>query len=256
MRYFISIILALSILNVKAQKKISFDLLFDAGTVFSQSKPVVKYSPGYISYDPNTGVSTYIPGTSKAINKYKNIITPKISLGCNANYSLRENFKAYGGLCFSYLNAKRKNIVALAIPFSPSQNFEYITEEIFNFYNVDIPLGVTYTKEKWSFNLCILSSIILSSNFASIIKTSNPEIQPLPPATLNPLDPQPTSDNKTKKFVSLSISPLYQLSNKLKIGIAYNHALTNSYSTNWYSADFYQSMKTSSLGLKFLYKLN
>ncbi len=254
MKYLIFCILTLSVLNAKAQKKISYDLLFDAGIVFSKSNPVTKSTPGFALYDPNNGTITFIPGVIKTTNEYKNIITPKISLGARANYPLNQNFKIYAGLSFSYLKAKRKNTMFFP-GFSPNAIYEYTTIEIFNFYNLDIPLGATYIYNKWSLNFGITPSIILDSKLTQIKKPVDAEIEPVPPGPLHPLDPQPSPDNKTKSFISLSISPLYQLSERLKIGIEYNHGLTNSYSSDVYSTDVYQSMKTSTLGLKMLYKI-
>jgi hypothetical protein len=120
---------------------------------------------------------------------------------------------------------------------------------------LNIPVTVSYSIAKWQLEAGVNTSFILNSkNTQTTEKNLNPEFSGAPPP-LNPGDPQPSSDNKSKSFFSLSVSPQYQLSKKLKIGIEYIHALTNIYSTNWYSKETYPGMKTSSLGLKILYKL-
>jgi Outer membrane protein beta-barrel domain len=256
MKYFISFVLALSILNVKAQKKISFDLLFGAGTVFSESKPVVKYSPGVMSYDPNTGTTTYISfGSFKTTNQYKNVITPTLTLGVLANYPLSKKFQIYAGVSFRYLAATRKNVSIFPHPLLSNTNYEYTVTESFKFNNLNIPFGVSYNYNKWLLNIGITPTVILNSTFTQIKGPEDPEFSPGSPQPLNPIDPKPSPNNKTKSFASLSVSPLYQLSDKVKIGIEYDHALTNSYSTDMYSENLYQSMKTRTLCLKFLYKL-
>jgi len=257
MKYLIFCILTLSILNAKAQRKISYDLVFDAGTVFSRSKPIIKSTSGYAVYDPNTGMITIVSGTSKPGNEYKNIISPKISLGVRANYTIKQNFKIYGGLSVSYVEAKRKNTMIISGFSFAYSYYQFPTTEIFKFYNLDIPLGASYIYNKWSFNVGIVPSVILNTKFSQ--KREDPvdptEIQVMPYEPLHPLDPRPSPDNKTKSFISLSVSPMYQLNEKIKIGIEYNHGLNKSYSTDNFSSGFYQSMKTSTLGLKILYKL-
>jgi hypothetical protein len=257
MKYFISLMLVWGVLNAKAQKKVSFDLIFDAGTVFSQTKPVVKYSPGVMSYDPTTGTATYISvGSFKTTNQYKNVLTPAITAGARANHSVTQNFQIYAGVSFTYLAAKRKNISVFPNPFRPNTNYEYSLTELFKFYNLNIPLGVSYNYNKWLLDIGVTPTIILNSTFTQIKGPADPEFTPgasLPPG---PGDPVPSPDNKTKSFASLSVSPLYQLNDHVKIGIEYLHALENSYSANRYSANLYQSMKINTLCLKLLYKLN
>ena len=257
MKYLIFCLLVLSILNAKAQKKMSFDLQFDAGAVFSRSKPVIKYSPGAFGYDPNTGTTIYMPGTLRTTNEYKNILTPQFALGLKANYTIKQNFKVYAGLSFSYVEAKRKNTLIIPSPFNNNESFEFITNELLKFYNVNFPIGVTYIYDKWSLNFGITPSIILNSKFTEMKEkpADPPEISPWYPWTNDPTYPRPSSANKAKNYISLSISPLYQLNSKLKIGIEYNHGLTKSYYADDYSTEYYQSMKTSTLGLKILYKL-
>lgn len=256
MKYLISCVLSLSILNIKAQNKISFDVQFDAGTVFSLSKPLKQYSPAAILYDPNTGTSVHIPSTLRTTNEYKNILTPQFALGLKTNYTLKHNLKIFTGLSFSYIEAKRKNTLIIPNPFNNTTNFEFITTELLKFYNLDIPLGVTYIYNKWSFNVGITPSIILNSKFAEIKEPADPqEITPYYPWTNDPTYPRPSTGNKAKNYISLLISPLYQLNSRLKIGIEYKHGLTRSYYTDDFSSEYYQSMKTSSLGLKILYKL-
>lgn len=257
MKYIISFILAVSILSTKAQSKVSYDLIFDVGTVFSRSNPIIKKDPGYAVYDPNTGMITIVPGTSKPGNEYKNIISPKISLGARANYTLKENFKIYAGLSISYLEAKRKNTMIISGFSFINSYYQFPTTEVFKFYNLDIPFGASFTYNKWTFNAGITPSIIFTTKFSQHKEepVDPTEIQILPYQPLHPLDPYPSPVNKTKSFISLSISPIYQLSSKLKIGIEYSHGLSKSYHTDDFSLDYYQSMKTSTLGLKILYTL-
>ncbi|NOT94642.1 outer membrane beta-barrel protein [Ferruginibacter sp.] len=250
MKYLISFILLISILNAKAQKKISLDLFFNTGAVFSKSAPVLKKTSGFTTYDPNTGTFTVIPGVSKTTNEYKNILSPKVSIGVKATHSVNQNFKIYADLAVSFLKAKRKN--TLFFPgFSANSNLAYTTTEIFNFYTLDIGLGSSYNYKKWSLNLGFTPSFILKSKLTEIKSPKDPEIQPI-----TNQDPQLSTDNETKNFILLSISPVYQLTKKLQVGLEYNHALTKSYSSNAYSSDVYQSMKASSLDFKIFYKLN
>ena len=256
MKYLIFFVLPLSFLNAKAQNKFSFDVEFDAGTVFSRSKTVIKYSPGAFAYDPSTGTTVYMPGTLRTTNEYKNVLTPQFTLGVKANYTIKQNLKVYAGLSFSYVEAKRKNTLIIPNPFTNNTtNFEFITNESLKFYNVDIPVGVTYIYDKWSLNFGITPSIILNSKFTEMKEkpADPPEISPWYPWTNDPTYLRPSSANKAKNYISLSISPLYQLNSKLKIGIEYNHGLTKSYYADDYSSEYYQSMKTSTLGLKILY---
>jgi hypothetical protein len=256
MKYVIFCILTLSALGTIAQRKMSYDLLFDVSAVFGTSKPVIENRPGVALYDANTGMITYIPGSSRTSNEYKNIVSPKISLGARLNYTVKQNIEINAGVSVSFLQAKRENTFFFP-GLGPNSNFKYITTESIKFYNLDIPLGATYIYNKWSFNLGITPSIILHSKLTQVKKGSGEpqEVTPIFPWTANPQDPQPSPDNKIKSFISLSISPLYQLSNKLKIGLEYNHGLNESYAMEPYPWDVYQSMKTSTLGLKILYKL-
>jgi hypothetical protein len=256
MKYLIFCIMSLSFLNAEAQSKFSFDVEFGAGTVFSRSKPIKQYSPAIFLHDPNTGTTAYIPRTLRTTNEYKNILTPQFFLGVKTNYTLKHNLKIYAGVSFSYMEAKRKNTLIIPNPFGNSKNSEFITTELLKFYNFDIPLGVTYIYNKWSFNIGITPSIILNSKFAEIKEPADPqEITPYYPWTNDPTYPRPSTGNKAKNYISLLISPLYQLNSRLKIGIEYKHGLTRSYYTDDFSSEYYQSMKTSSLGLKILYKL-
>jgi hypothetical protein len=247
MKYLILSILILSILSTNAQKNISYDLFFDAGTSFSKSPTVV--IPGFraMQYDPNTGTTTTVQFASKTSNTFKNKISPQVSFGVRANYTLTQYLKIYGGLGLSFLNAKRINTFPITVG---GKNFDYITTESFNFYNLDFKLGLSASKNKWSLNVGISPSLILNSKVAVIEKPENPEFYPASPGTLNPQDPQPSADNKERAFISISISPLYQVSNKLKIGLEYDHGLSK-----LYSSEIYQSMKVSSLCFKILYKL-
>ncbi len=255
MKYLISFILTLSILNTKAQKKISLDLLFDAGAVFSHSDAIIKNTPGVAVYDPNTGTITVIPGISKTTNEYKSITSSKISLGVRASQLLKQNLKIYAGLSFSFAEAKRNNTMFFQGFSLNGPDLTYITTEIFNFSNLDIALGSSYLYKKWELNFGITPSIILNSKLSEIKKPADAEIQPIFPWTLNPQDPQPATDNETKSFISVSIASLYQLNDKFKLGLEYNHGLTRAYSSNAYSSDVYQSMKLRSLCLKIVYKL-
>jgi len=247
MKYLIFSLLTLNILNAKAQAKISYDLFLDAGTSLSKSPTVV--IPGFraFQYDPNTGTTTIIQFASKTSNTFKNKISPQVSLGVRANYALSQFIKLYGGLGISFINSKRINTFPITVG---GKNFDYITTESFNFYNLNFKLGLSASKNKWSLNVGISPSLILSSKVAVIEKPEDPEFYPAPPGTLNPQDPQPSADNKEKGFISISISPLYQVSNKLKIGLEYDHGLSK-----LYSSEVYQSMKVSSLCFKIVYKL-
>lgn len=257
MKFFIFCMLTLSIINTKAQSKISFDLQFDAGTVFSQSKHLKKYSSGAFLYDPNTGTTVYIPGTYRNTNEYKNVLTPHFTLGAKANYTLKQNFKIYAGLTFGSIEAKRKNTLIIPSPFPNNPgNFEFVTLESLKFYNLNIPFGVTCIYNKWSLDFGIIPSIILNSKFTEKkLPPDQDEISPYYPWTNDPTYLRPSPDNKAKNFISLSISPFYQLNNRLIIGMEYKHGLTRSYFSDDYSSEYYQSMKISSLGLKILYKL-
>lgn len=259
MKYLIFCMLTLSVLNTKAQSKISFDAELDAGGVFSRSKDVIKYSPGVFGYDPSTGTTTYMPGRLANTNEYKNTITPQFTIGLKANYTLNEHLIVYAGVSFSYAEAKRRNtlIIPNSLSNSPA-NFEFVTNEMFRYYHVNIPIGVTYVYNKWSLNVGITPSFILNSKFTEMEEepADPPEISPWYPWTNDPNYPRPSPVNKAKNYMSLSISPSYQLNSRFKIGIAYNHGLTKSYYTDDYSSEYYQSMKISTLGLKFLYRLN
>ena len=245
----------LGILHTKAQEKNTLELFFDAGTVFSKSEPIIKNTPGLAIYDPNTGTFTTAPGIPISINEYKSIPSSKFSLGIKASRKLKQNFKLYTGLSFSFLKAERKNSMSFPNFSLAGPDFRYITTEFFNFSNLDITLGAGYLYKKWSLDFEVIPSIILNSKLSKIEKPSNSEIQPILPGSLNPQDPQPSVVNQTKNFISLAIAPSYQLSNKIKIGLAYNHGLTKSYSTDKYSSDVYQSMKLRSVCLKISYKL-
>ena len=103
--------LALSVLSTKAQSKISFDVEFGAGTVFSRSKAVVKYSPGAFAYDPNTGTTIFMPGRLKTTNEYKNVLTPQFAFGVKANYTLKQNFKNLWRFIFFIHRSKKKEYI-------------------------------------------------------------------------------------------------------------------------------------------------
>lgn len=258
MKYLFFCMLALSCLNTLAQQKFSVDAEFEGGPVLSRSKSRDTYSRGTYVYNYNTGIITYMPGNYRYTNEYKNEFTPQLTVGIKANYTFKQNFKIYAGVSFSYLDVKRKNILIIPNPFSnSSEKFEFVTKESFKFYNINFPLGVSYTYHKWSLNLGVIESVIVNSKFYEMNENTDdpPEIQPYYPWTNDPTYPRPSSVNKAKNYISLSISPSYQLNSRLRIGLQYNHGLTKSYYADNYSSEYYQSMKTSSLGLKILYKL-
>jgi hypothetical protein len=254
MRKFLFVVLSFIFLSAEAQKKISYELLFSSGAVFTRSKPITIRSPGRILIDPNTGMATTVPGTTETSNLFKNVITPYVTLGFVGNYYIRQDIRIHGGLSFSYLDIKRKNIIPLTNPLNGNSTYDYLSTEMFKFYTLNIPMGVSYLKNKWVFEIGITPSVILNSKSYNIEEPTDPEVIPLPPQP-DPTVPQPSRSNETKMYVSLSITPSYQISKKFRIGLEYNHGLSNTYSTNKYSKNVYQSMKVSNLGLKIFYKI-
>lgn len=243
MKYLICCLLTLCMLKIEAQKKVSIDLHVDAGTVFSRSKPIKQdLPPGMIS---------------NISNDYKNLPAPQFSIGFRGSYDLKQNVAVHAGLAFSYLQAERRNtIIVQNTTVPPGSNFEFVTTESFKFYSVEIPIGATYSYRKWSLDLAIVPSIILNSKFTDKRGSFDPsEITLVYPWYTDPNYPRPSTDNKSKSNLSLSLSPLYRISKNLKLGLEYNHGLTNYYSAGEYSSNYYQSMKVSTLGMKLLYKI-
>lgn len=253
MKYLILSILTFSVSYSTAQKKITYDLTLNAGVGFSHTPPIVAKGYPTAMYNPGTGTITVIPGNDRVTNKYKGITQPQFSLGGRVNYDLHNKLKLYGGLAVSFLKVKREN--TMPMDFGTANNpyiiGYYITTEMFNFYTLDIPIGANYTINKWSLGLGLVPSINLSSKLVKVEKDMFAEIYPY----YDPLMPAHSPENRAGSFISASISPAYQLSNKIKLGIEYKHGLTNSYATDTYSSEVYQKMKTSTLGLKILYTI-
>lgn len=255
MKYLILSLLTCSILYSSAQKKLSFELTMNAGIDISRTPPIKSRPTAYFIYDPNTGTTTIVPGSpGRNTNTFKNIISPQGSVGARATYALNDHFRVFGGLAFSFLKVRRENTVPLSSATGGFFN-DYVSKEEFDFYNLDIPIGVRYAVKKWSFDAGLTPSVILSSKLSNIRTPSDPEVSPAP-WPLNPGDPQPTPDNIKKTFISAFIAPAYQAGKKIKIGIEYSHGLTNMYEANFYSSGIYQQMKNSTLSLKIIYKLN
>lgn len=255
MKYLFLHLLTCCILYSSAQKRISYELTMNAGIDISRTPPIKSKPVGYYIYDPNTGIITVLPGSpGRNTNIFKNIISPQGSIGARAIYTLNDHFRIFGGISFSFLKVRRENTMLLSSATGGFFN-DYISKEEFDFYNLDIPVGVTYVLKKWSVDLGLTPSVILSSKLTRIRTPSDPEVSPAP-GSMNPGDPQPTPENTKKNFISAVITPSYQAGKKIKIGIEYSHGLTNMYEANFYSSSIYQEMKNSTLSLKIIYKLN
>lgn len=274
-----------------AQSKLSYDLVFNVSGVSNASPKSKTSSKNLATYifdstglpiiiTPGSG-SIYVTSIPKTdAIKYKAKLTSGITIGGKINYTFCKNIDISIGANFSYFRATRSAITTTA-SFStpvgfvgiglngagnwdstrnlPAGTYTYsngvASVDKFKFLTVNIPVTASCSIAKWKLEAGIITSFIISNAKKTFTPDNfDPEIGPGPP-TFDPSVPQPSPENKAKSFFSLSVSPQYQLSNKLKIGIEYNHALSNVYSTNWYSQDAYPSMKTNSLGLKILYKL-
>jgi opacity protein-like surface antigen len=257
MKYPFFILLTMVGFSSAAQNKISFEGQLEAGTVFSRSKPIVRKSPGYVIFDPNTGGTTYMPGKVSSNNNYKNLPSAQFELGVKASYKIGQDFKIYSGLSFSYLEAKRRNTVVVPNMFPVDTSFAFVTNESLKLWSVAIPLGVTYRYKKWFLDVGIIQSILLNSKLTEQKESSvyPPEITVAYPWMMNSSIPPPSSQNKAKSYLSLSFSPQYQINSRLKVGLEYTYGVSNAYAADKYSADYYQSMKTNTLGLKILYAL-
>jgi opacity protein-like surface antigen len=253
MKYLILSILVLSVTYSTAQKKLTYELTLNGGIGFSRTPPIIEKGYGTAMYNPGTGTITVIPGNDRIANTYKGMAQPQFSLGARVNYDLHKNLKLYGGLTVSFLKVKRENTMPMdfGFPNNPYMIGYYITTETFNFYTLDIPIGANYTINKWSLDLGLIPSINLSSKLVKVEKDMFAEIYPY----YDPLMPAHSPQNRIGSFISASILPAYQVSNKIKVGIEYKHGLTDSYATDTYSSEVYQKMKTSTLGLKILYKI-
>ena len=191
-------------------------------------------------------------------NKYKNFPTPQVTIGLRGNYEIRQNFQLHAGLAFSYLEAKRRNTVTSLFTTTPGNSIaELVTDESFKFYNLEIPIGISFLNKKWSLEVGITPSIILDSRFEEMKDAFDPaEITIEYPWESSSSIPRPSTNNKAKTYFSLSISPLYQLSSRLSLGVEYNHGLTKAYYTDDYASNYYQSMKLNTLGFKVLYAID
>jgi hypothetical protein len=276
-----------------AQSKLSYDLIFNVSGISNstgktKTNSVGRYfSPVFFDSAGTPVVLTTLSGVYTAAVpktnpvKYKAKLTGGFSIGGKLNYLAYKKLGISIGVSVSYFKVVRSSIPTVesfSSPFgftgsllSSSGNWDSTrtyspgtytysngpeTVEKFQFVTLNIPLSINYSFSKWQIEAGITSSFILGSKFAQETKKySDPEISSAYSVPLNPYDPQPSPENETKHFFSVSVSPQYQLSNKLKIGIEYIHALSSVYSTNWYSKGIYPDMKTGSLGLKILYKL-
>jgi hypothetical protein len=277
-----------------AQSKLSYDLIFSLSAVsnssskavttsYGNSLPILLNSSGSpILITPGSG-SIFVVAVPK--NKpitYKAKITGGFSIGGKINYLVYKKLGIGIGTSLSYFKAVRSlNVTNTTQSFSAPLGFSGILlsgtghwdstasfpagtynypespskQDQFQFVTIDIPVSINYSITKWQFEAGLITSFIASNSKKTLTKTHyDPEVSP-PPSQTDPSVPQPTPDNTTKSFFSLSVSPQYQVNNKLRIGIEYTRALSNVYSTNWYSQNDYPGMKTSSLGLKILYKL-
>mgnify|MGYP000900626183 CR=1 FL=1 len=256
MKYLFSLLLLLSNIIAEAQKNLHCDIILNVGAVLSSSKPNTRDMAGAALLDPVNNTITFLSGPYQVTYGFKTLISPKLSAGVNLYYTVRKDMNIYAGLELSLLKAKRENTMTFPVPVPAVSTIKTITTESFDFYNLDIPIGASYRYKKWSINLGFTPSIILHSTFTQVRKSSSSEISLISGTPYLPQDPQPSPDNKSKGFLSLSFAPFYQLTNKFKIGIGYNLALTKSYTVDYASRNIYQAMKTNTLDLKILYNLN
>jgi hypothetical protein len=274
-----------------AQSKLSYDLAFSVAGVSNASPksktastnptPYIFDSSGSIFViTPVSGGTYFISVPKTDAVRYKAKLTGGFTVGGKLNYTIYKNMDIGIGANLSYFKVTRSAITTTGA-FSSSLGFIVVglgssgnwdstrnlpagtytysngvtSVDKFKFLTANIPVTVSYSIAKWKLEAGIITSFIISTSKKTLLpEYFDPEIGPAPPS-FDPSVPQPSPENKTKSFFSLSISPQYQLTSKLKIGIEYNHALSNVYSTNWYSQNDYPNMKTSSLGLKILYKL-
>jgi hypothetical protein len=276
-----------------AQSKLNFDLIFKISGVSNSSvKPKTNsgtkyYSPvlfdslgSPIVITPSSGNIYTVAAPKTSPVKCKGKFTAGFTIGGKMTYDIYKKLGIGIGASISYFKAVRSTITTSEALYSnisfygallsssgnwdSTRSFSAGTytysngperEDKFQFVTLNIPLSINYSIAKWEFEAAITASIILNSKYTQATdQNSNLEISAYT-APQYPYDPQPSPENETKSFFSLSVSPQYQISNKLNIGIEYSLPLSSSYSTNWYSKGIYPDMKTSSLGLKILYKL-
>ncbi len=276
-----------------AQSKLSYDLILNISGVSNTSNKVQLNSGGFSTYifDSSGAPIIITPGSSgifiagipqKKSLEYKTKLNVGFTVGAKLNYNVYKRLGIGIGASISYFMATRtlNNTVSGTFPSSiiftgiglssggnwdstrtlPAGTYSYSdgldSEDKFKFVTLNIPLSVNYSIAKWQFEAGLITSFIVSNSKKIVVKSNDDsEISASPPVYSDPSVPKPSPENEAKSFFSLSVSPQYQLSNKLKIGIEYIRGLSNSYSTNQYSKYTYPGMKTSSLGLKILFKL-
>jgi hypothetical protein len=283
-------LLALSVLPIvgSAQSKLSYDLTVNTFGVFNRSGEALNTSRGFATFlldssgapviIRSSGGQVYTAAPAKAPLQYNATVTGGFTIGCKLSYQVYKNMHIGVGAGVSWFKAMRSvqnsssiitgSFTGIGLSstgtwdsswrvapgvYSFSNGLE--SEDEFKFVTLNVPVSLSYTLSKWTLELGIVSSFIMSSKISQTKPEYNEEITIVMQHSSSPYDPQPSIENVIKNFFALSITPQYQLNKKVKIGIEYNHALTNSYNTNWYSSHLYPGMKTSSLGLKILYKL-
>lgn len=289
MRKYITLILLFCSSAVYSQSKISYDLILTVSGVTNTSKPfqTTTRTAAPILQDTSGNWGTISLHTFNSLgvskeNSFTSKITSEITFGGRVSYPLEKNINITGGISLSFVSAKRAAkqkesswfnvvdtsggrviiqggyLVAISSIYSvrnfalgPNLNeTNYRRSDNFNFIVLNIPLAVSYRFKKWQFETGITPAVILNTKENKEKPQIDAEISNVGYSAIYPYDPVPSEKNDVSMFVSWNLSPVYNLSKHVLVGLEYNQGLTKIF-----SSDVHESMKIKRLGIKMLYKL-
>lgn len=181
--------------------------------------------------------------------RYSSQTTMGISAGAEARFPLNKNFSAALGLSFSYQKFARQLvfsgpsniylrgfdttgsylgtgfgvlIIADSAHVGQAGNYSFGTDgatpEIFHFITLSIPVSIGYHYHKWSLTASLTPVIILNAEQKNYVSKYAQEI----------VTPEAPFSNNKHSYLSASLTPAYQLTRKIGVGMEYSQVISSS----------------------------
>lgn len=267
--------------TASAQKKLNWEINFSTGVAFNTSpqfkiekQQTATYSGGgYILPDSTLANNWRVvrwETDKEKLNKlnYKSKITGAFSFGAKLNIPLSDKWHLGAGSHISFTSLTRvsqnesvkfqsgsirgfsntpRDSVFLAnnnVPFFIgtvySLNNLPTKKETFSFITLNFPLTVCRQFKKIHFETGLTTAFIINAVKEKAKITADSEIS----------FQEPAFNNSTTVALALTFCPSYQLTDKINLGIAYNHGLSS-----LISSDNHRNILQRTAAVKFAYKL-
>lgn len=258
MKKILFILMLILSLKGSGQGRFSYELILDVSGVsnYSPSKNVSK--PGTSFIIDTSGMLVVIPTTDINKTDYKSKIMGGITVGGRLNYCVYKKLGIAIGGSVSYFKVSRifNNVISSTsiltdtvygvngtiLPGIYGHSFASGRKEVFKFVTFNLPINIFITKAKWRFETGIIPSFIISSTK----KKGSPYYDPSEIEYAG----DPLFENSKNFVIGFSISPNYQVTKKIRLGIEYIHGVSS-----LIEADNYGKLLPRSFSLKILYKL-